>query len=45
MVGNGQSGEILRANSTGNISEPKVLGESLANKLITMGAKVLLENA
>jgi hydroxymethylbilane synthase len=45
MVGNVQSGEILRAKSTGNISEPKVLGESLANKLITMGAKALLENA
>jgi hydroxymethylbilane synthase len=44
MVGNVQSGEILRAKSTGSISEPKVLGESVANKLITMGAKALLEN-
>jgi hydroxymethylbilane synthase len=45
MVGNVQSGEILRAKSTGSIFESKVLGESVANKLITMGAKALLENA
>ena len=44
MVGNAQSGKIIRAKSTGSISKPEVLGESLANKLLTMGAKELLEN-
>ena len=44
MVGNVHSGEILRAKGIGDISEPKILGELVANKLITMGARALLDN-
>ncbi len=44
MVGNVHSGEILRAKGIRDISEPKILGELVANKLITMGARALLDN-
>jgi len=34
----------LRAKGIRDISEPKILGELVANKLITMGARALLDN-
>jgi hydroxymethylbilane synthase len=42
MVGNVDSGVILRVEESGDISKPKVLGELVANKLLSMGAKELL---
>ncbi|MDA8905777.1 hydroxymethylbilane synthase [Candidatus Thioglobus sp.] len=42
MVGNVDSGVILRVDESGDISKPKVLGELVANKLLSMGAKELL---
>jgi len=44
MVGNIQSGEILRAESIGKITEPHILGKSVAKKLLNMGAKDLLDH-
>ena len=43
MVGNVDSGVILRVEESGDISEPKALGERVANKLLSMGAKELLK--
>ena len=43
MVGNVDSGVILRVEESGDISEPRVLGELVANKLLSMGAKELLK--
>ncbi len=43
MVGNVDSGVILRVEESGDISEPKMLGELVANKLLSMGAKELLK--
>ena len=43
MVGNVDSGVILRAEESGDISEPRALGELVANKLLSMGAKELLK--
>ena len=42
MVGNVDSGVILRVEESGDISKPQVLGELVANKLLSMGAKELL---
>ena len=42
MVGNVDSGVILRVEESGDISEPRALGELVANKLLSMGAKELL---
>jgi porphobilinogen deaminase len=43
LVGNVESGSILRAESTGSISQPKALGELVANQLLDIGAGKLLE--
>ena len=43
MVGNVDSGVILRAEESGDVSEPNALGELVANKLLSMGAKELLK--
>ena len=43
MVGNVDSGVILRVEESGDISEPRALGELVANKLLSMGAKELLK--
>ena len=43
MVGNVDSGVILRAEEAGDVSEPNALGELVANKLLSMGAKELLK--
>lgn len=43
LVGNVESGSILRAESTGSTSQPKVLGELVANQLLEIGAGKLLE--
>ena len=43
LVGNVESGSILRAESTGSTSQPKALGELVANQLLDIGAGKLLE--
>jgi len=43
LVGNVELGSILRAESTGPISQPKALGELVASKLLDSGAGKLLE--
>ena len=43
LVGDVESGSILRAESTGSISQPKALGELVANQLLDIGAGKLLE--
>jgi len=43
LVGNVESGSILRAENTGSTSQPKALGESVANQLLDIGAGKLLE--
>jgi hydroxymethylbilane synthase len=43
LVGNVESGSILRAENTGSTSQPKVLGELVANQLLDIGAGKLLE--
>ena len=43
LVGNVESGSILRAESTGSISQPGALGKLVANQLLAIGAGKLLE--
>jgi len=43
LVGKVESGSILRAENTGSTSQPKVLGELVANQLLDIGAGKLLE--
>ena len=43
LVGNVESGSILRAERTGSTSQPKALGELVANQLLEIGAGKLLE--
>jgi hydroxymethylbilane synthase len=43
LVGNVESGSILRAESTGSSSQPKALGELVANQLLDIGAGKLLK--
>ena len=43
LVGNVESGSILRAENTGSTSQPKALGELVANQLLDIGAGKLLE--
>jgi len=43
LVGNVESGSILRAENTGTTSQPKALGELVANQLLDIGAGKLLE--
>ncbi len=43
LVGNVESGSILRAESSGSISQPGALGELVAKKLLAIGAGKLLE--
>ena len=43
LVGNVESGSILRAERTGSTSQPKALGELVANQLLDIGAGKLLE--
>ena len=43
MVGNVDSGDILRVEECGALSQPKELGEMVANKLLSMGARELLK--
>ena len=43
LVGNLESGSILRVESTGSTSQPKALGELVANQLLDIGAGKLLE--
>ena len=43
LVGNVESGSILRAESTGSTSQPKALGELVANQLLDIGAGKLLK--
>ena len=43
MVGNVDSGDILRVEEYGALSQPKELGEMVANKLLSMGARELLK--
>ena len=43
LVGNVESGSILRAENTGTTSQPKVLGKLVANQLLEIGAGKLLE--
>jgi hypothetical protein len=43
LVGNVESGSILRAESSGSISQPGALGELVANQLLAIGAGKLLE--
>ena len=45
LVGNVELGSILRAESTGPISQPKALGELVAKKLLDSGAGKLLEGS
>tara|TARA_B110000305_G_scaffold28697_1_gene26853 strand:+ start:3144 stop:4052 length:909 start_codon:yes stop_codon:yes gene_type:complete len=45
MVGNIDSGVILREEESGDISKPSEIGESVANKLLSMGARELLSEA
>ena len=42
LVGNVESGSILRAERTGSTSQPKALGELVANQLLDIGAGKLL---
>lgn len=42
MVGNVDSGVILKVEESGNIKEPAALGKLVANKLLSMGARELL---
>ena len=42
LVGNVESGSILRAESKGSISQPKALGELVAKQLLDIGAGKLL---
>ena len=42
MVGNVDSGEVIRVEEAGELSQPKDLGERVANKLLSMGARKLL---
>ena len=42
MVGNVDSGEVIRVDEHGELSQPKDLGERVANKLLSLGAKRLL---
>jgi hydroxymethylbilane synthase len=43
LVGNVESGSILRAERTGSTSQPKALGELVANQLLDIGAGKLLK--
>ena len=43
LVGNVESGSIIRAESSGSISQPGALGELVAKKLLDIGAGKLLE--
>ena len=43
LVGNVESGSILRAENTGTTSQPKALGELVANQLLDIGAGKLLK--
>ena len=43
LVGNVESGSILRAENTGTTSQPKALGKLVANQLLEIGAGKLLE--
>ena len=43
MVGNVDSGDILKVEECGTLSQPKELGEMVANKLLSMGARELLK--
>ena len=43
LVGNVESGSILRAESSGSISQPGALGELVANQLLAIGAGKLLK--
>jgi hydroxymethylbilane synthase len=45
MVGNVDSGDILKVEECGPLSLPKELGEMVANKLLSMGARELLKGA
>ncbi|MCS5616190.1 MAG: hydroxymethylbilane synthase [Candidatus Marinimicrobia bacterium] len=45
MVGNVDSGDILKVEEYGPLSQPKELGELVANKLLSMGARELLKGA
>ena len=45
LVGNVELGSILRAESVGPISQPKALGELVANQLLDSGAGKLLEGS
>jgi len=45
LVGNVELGSILRAESTGPISQPKALGELVASQLLDSGAGKLLEGS
>ena len=42
MVGNVDSGEVIRVDEHGLTSQPKNLGERVANKLLSLGARKLL---
>ena len=42
MVGNIDSGEVIRVDEHGDLSQPKDLGERVANKLLSLGARKLL---
>jgi len=42
MVGNVDSGEVISVDDHGELSQPKDLGERVANKLLSLGAKRLL---
>jgi len=42
MVGNVDSGEVIRVDEHGDLSQPKDLGERVANKLLSLGARKLL---
>ena len=43
MVGNVDSGDILKVEECDTLSQPKELGEMVANKLLSMGARELLK--
>ena len=43
MVGNVDSGDILKVEECAPLSKPKELGEMVANKLLSMGARELLK--
>ena len=45
MVGNVDSGDILKVEECSPLSKPKELGEVVANKLLSMGARELLKGA